>query len=396
MRFFDIPLLAASLPVLSCSGYLLTLTMLSARANPPPYAEPRLRFDIVVPAHNEELGIGGTVANLRELDYPKEFVRVLVVADNCTDATAERARAAGARVLVRDDATKRGKGYALEYAFGLLVEEAVADVIVVVDADSQVSANFLRAFGARFERGAPAVQARYGVRNRDDSWRTRLMSIAFATFHDSEVAWTRTTRIILWSSRQWNGFSSRRASRGPTRCVLGRGGRRVRRDSRQAGTSRLVRGRGQRGRRHGGFGGSVEVAATALGGGRWNLAKKHGIGLFREAVRKRDCVLFDMALDLVIPPLSTIALASLAGTLASGVAVATGTASPVVLVPWGASMLMLGAYVARGVVLSGTGVRGFVDLAAAPAYVAWKMALRRREPRTNEWVRTTRGAEECA
>jgi cellulose synthase/poly-beta-1,6-N-acetylglucosamine synthase-like glycosyltransferase len=131
-------------------------------------------------------------------------------------------------------------------------------------------------------------------------------------------------------------------------------------------------------------------------GGRWKLAKQHGLRILREATRKRDRVLFEMAVDLLVPPLTTIALTSLAGTLASGMAVASGAASPIVLVPWGASVLMLGAYVARGVVLSGTGLRGFIDLATAPAYVAWKVALACCGAKTDEWVRTTRSAEERA
>ena len=396
MRFLDIPLLATAVPVLACTSYLFTLTVLSARAASPPYPEPRLRFDIVVPAHNEEAGIAKTVASLRRLDYPESLFRVVVVADKCTDATSEQARAAGARVLERREPTKLGKGYALEFAFAHLVEEAMADVVVVVDADSEVSANFLRAFAARFERGAPAVQARYGVRNRDDSWRTRLMSIAFATFHDLRSLGRE--RLGLSCGLRGNGMAFlcdvlRDAPHDAFSVVedveygiaLARLGHRVWYvdDAEVLGDMAASEGasRSQRQRWE---------------GGRWSLAKKLGVGLFRDAVAKRDRILFDMAVDVAIPPLSYIALASLAGTLASGAAVAAGIASPAVLVPWGASVLMLGAYVARGVVLSGTGLRGFVDLAAAPAYVAWKIALARRGTMTEEWIRTTRPSEERA
>jgi hypothetical protein len=297
---------------------------------------------------------------------------------------------------VRHDPTRRGKGYALEFAFSRLVDEAVADVVVVVDADSEVSGNFLRAFAARFERGAPAVQARYGVRNPDASWRTRLMKIAFATFHDLRSLGRE--RLGLSCGLRGNGMAFLRdvlrerphdafsvVEDVEYGIALARLGHRIWYvDEAEVlgdmagseGASRSQRQRWEGGRRH--------------------LARKLGLSLFREAAGKLDRVLFDMAVDVVLPPLSYIALASLAGTLASGVAVATGSASPVVLVAWGASALMLGVYVARGVALSGTGLRGVVDLAAAPAYIAWKIAVARRGTPTDEWIRTMRPAEERA
>src|SRR4029077_15010006 len=109
--------------------------------------------------------------------------RVLVVADNCSDATAALARAAGAQVLERNDPEHRGKGYALAYAFAASRAHGRADAVVVVDADSEASTNLLEASAARIEAGAEVVQAHYGVLNARASWRTRLMSIAMTSFH---------------------------------------------------------------------------------------------------------------------------------------------------------------------------------------------------------------------
>src|SRR6185312_3189769 len=81
------------------------------------------RTAIVVPAHNEESGIARTINSvLREIDGDPN-VAVVVIADNCTDATAERAGRAGARALVRHDANLRGKGHALHFAFRILLNE---------------------------------------------------------------------------------------------------------------------------------------------------------------------------------------------------------------------------------------------------------------------------------
>lgn len=100
---------------------------------------------IVVPAHDEEQVIGGTVAEIRKA-APETF-RLLVVADNCADRTAEIARSAGAEVIVRDEPQRRGKGFALAAAREYL-RSAPPDVVVVVDADCRVDGASLNALVA--------------------------------------------------------------------------------------------------------------------------------------------------------------------------------------------------------------------------------------------------------
>ena len=179
----DVVLLLAVVPVLLASAYLLLLALLSGRRPPPPARPPHLRFDVVVPAHDEEGGIAATVRSLLAVDYPAELRRVLVIADNCSDATADRAREAGAVVLVRRDAERRGKGYALASGYDRVLADGIADAVVVVDADTEASTGLLRAFAARLDAGAVAVQSDNVVGNPRASWRTCLMAIAFALFN---------------------------------------------------------------------------------------------------------------------------------------------------------------------------------------------------------------------
>lgn len=90
---------------------------------------------VLMPAHNEEAGISETIASVRAGLNPSG--RVLVIADNCTDNTAQVAKAAGADVIERNAPEERGKGYAL--AFGLdHLKEAPPEVVVLVDADCRV------------------------------------------------------------------------------------------------------------------------------------------------------------------------------------------------------------------------------------------------------------------
>jgi glycosyltransferase involved in cell wall biosynthesis len=171
-------LLAIAIPAVAACAYLLFLTALSQRVAPMIPRSKTLKFDIIVPAHNEASVIERTVASLRKIDWPPEGFRILVIADNCTDRTAALARLAGATVLERHDAALRGKGYALNFAFRSSREQAWANAVIVVDADAEVSSNILAAFAARIEAGLQAIQAHYGILNPMTSWRTRLTTFA--------------------------------------------------------------------------------------------------------------------------------------------------------------------------------------------------------------------------
>src|SRR5205807_4822375 len=114
--------------LLGMTAYLDTLTVAAAvrsrRSMCPSDAAPRHRFAVLVPAHNEELLIGRLLDNLQQLDYPSDLFEICVVADNCTDRTAELARAAGATVYERVDPTQRAKGYALRWLLEQLSSDA--------------------------------------------------------------------------------------------------------------------------------------------------------------------------------------------------------------------------------------------------------------------------------
>ncbi len=176
------------------------------------------RFVILVPAHNEELGIAATLGSLHAIDYPKNAYRIIVIADNCQDQTANAARALGVEVLERFDNDKKSKGYALEYAIEKLKDEAVRpDAIVIIDADTRVDRRLLSAFAWRFYEGQDFMQAYYSVSNPDDSWRTQLMTYAFALFNGIWLA--GEDGLGLGSSLRGNGmcFSWRGLRRQPWR-----------------------------------------------------------------------------------------------------------------------------------------------------------------------------------
>jgi cellulose synthase/poly-beta-1,6-N-acetylglucosamine synthase-like glycosyltransferase len=387
-----------SLPALACALYLFVLALASARRPAPPHGDPKLRFDLIVPAHNEAAGIAETVQSLLALDYPAELRRVLVVADNCSDDTAARAAAAGATVLVRQDATLRGKGYALKYAFDRSLADGKADAVIVVDADTVVSPNLLHAFAARFDAGAKACQAEYGVRNPKASWRTRLMVIGLSTFHG--VRSLGRERLGVSCGLRGNGmaFTNEVISVVPHEAFslvedleygirLARAGYAVRYVDEAQVLGEMV---------------SSEKASRSQRrrweGGRFAMMKTQGLPLLREAVARRDGILFDMAMDVLVPPLSYLFLVLATGTaIGAGLAVAGVPGAALGAIPWTVAFAMVILYVLRGVMLSNTGLRGLLDLAYAPVYILWKVALSasgsEKKQKEAEWVRTTREDE---
>lgn len=135
-------------------------------------------FAIVVAAHNEEKVIGGLLKSLCGLTYPKELFDVFVVADNCTDSTGSIAAAHGAVVYQRVDDKKRGKGFALEYAFErIFALEKRYDYIVVFDADNIVKSDFLLCMNREVNAGFRAVQGYLDSKNPYDSWLTFSYSL---------------------------------------------------------------------------------------------------------------------------------------------------------------------------------------------------------------------------
>jgi len=116
-----------------------------------------IRLAVVVPAHNEEQMIARTVASARAADAS---ISVFVVAHNCQDATAVAAANAGAQVVELNDPRQRGKGAALRAGLQAAIE-AGASALLVIDADTVVSANLIAATCEALESGAGATQCRY-------------------------------------------------------------------------------------------------------------------------------------------------------------------------------------------------------------------------------------------
>jgi cellulose synthase/poly-beta-1,6-N-acetylglucosamine synthase-like glycosyltransferase len=170
-------LIIAGLPVFYI--LLLTLAAILPGQSEKESVQPR-RIAVLVPAHDESLLIADTVADVLRQRYPQDRYSLLVIADNCSDDTAEKAIACGARVLERSG--NPGKGQSLNEGLRLLLDEDW-DAFLMMDADSHLHADTLMRLNRVLEQGAKAVQLRYGVLNPGDSVHTRAMELSTASFN---------------------------------------------------------------------------------------------------------------------------------------------------------------------------------------------------------------------
>jgi len=160
---------------------------------------------IIVPAHNEELLVAKCVESLRAA--ADATTRIFVVAHNCTDGTAARAREAGGEVLEYNDPTAKGKGFALRYGFEHALAQG-ASAVMVVDADSIVSANTVDAVQLAFASGARVVQCRYEMFSTTDRSSTRLAALAIRGFN--VIRPRGRERLGLSAGILGNGFAKAR------------------------------------------------------------------------------------------------------------------------------------------------------------------------------------------
>lgn len=126
------------------------------------------QFAIIIPAHNESKLVYRTISSCNDLNYPIDKFSIFVIADNCTDLTAAVSKKAGANVFERFDKGRRGKGFALEWAFNKLNHEKY-DAFLILDADCIISKNALSEANLKLAENKKVLQLNNTVANPDDS-----------------------------------------------------------------------------------------------------------------------------------------------------------------------------------------------------------------------------------
>jgi 1,2-diacylglycerol 3-beta-glucosyltransferase len=356
---------------------------------------PNLRLVVLVPAHDEEAGIAATLAALTGADYPEQERRIVVIADNCGDRTADVAAAAGAEVWERTDPKLRGKGHALAWALErLLALDDRFDGVVFVDADCIVSANLLAAVDARLRGGARAMQVDYVAANPEDSSAAALRFAAFAV--GDTVRFLGKERLGLSCGLVGTGMAFTRdlLERNPwtatglvedgefhMRLVLA--GERVEFVP-EAQVSQAV---------------PTSLKASSSQQARWEMGKLQLIRrwsgrLILAGLLKRDALRLHAGLECLVPPQSVIAIGNLGSALAG---LLLGSRRLLALSLFTAAAQ--GAFVLGGLRLVRAPAYVYRALLSAPALVLSKLGLYGRllsGRGPTAWVRTEREPAQTA
>lgn len=344
---------------------------------------------IIVPAHDEAAGLRQRLAALKEAASP---ARVLVVADNCRDSTADIARELGVVVIERIDPARRGKGYALDFAKRHLSSEP-PEVVIVIDADCSIDAASVQLLVAKCLETAAPCQATNLQRPQASAPPTVQMS-TFAFFVKNVIRQRALTRLAgrvqllgTGMALPWPLFS--RANLATSSIVedikLGH-------ELAEAGHAPiLVEGAT--------VWSEAETTANTFAqrqrweGGFLNEAMRQGPSRLVGSIGRGDLRASWAALSIMIPPFALLVLADLVAlTTASLVVWATGASlAPLLLL---AIPLLLAAV---GLLLAwragGSRFIGAGTIVRAPLYLAWKLPmylgfLRRGVPKS--WLRTDR------
>ena len=163
-----------------------------------PEAKRRHRYAFVIAAHNEEMVIGNLVRSIFAQDYPRELMDVFVVCDACTDDTHRVAEEAGAVVWDRNDLARRGKSWALDYAFDRILNDYgdAYEAFVVFDADNLVSRDYISVMNQAFDAGYLVCTGYRNSKNFDSSW----ISAAYALWFMREAKFLNNARMMSGTS----------------------------------------------------------------------------------------------------------------------------------------------------------------------------------------------------
>ena len=395
MTILSLVLLAVCLVPL---GYLALQALAAMRPAPPVALDraPSHRFVIAIPAHDEGAVIEETVRRLLALDYPRDLFSVHIVADHCTDDTASLARVAGAVVHERQEGPRSGKGAALSWLLGRVLDDR-CDAVVIFDADTQVDAQFLRVMDTRLAAGDQVVQGRHVISNPEAGWYPALMWAMFMV----DNRFQNLGRVNLGCSAKHMGDSICFRAGVLRRVGWGEGltedfqlRQRLLLEGIRIGYEPAAVGRGEA---------ALTWAQAQAQRKRWlrgthDSSQRFARRLLAEGLRRWDGALIDGALQAYLPSYSTLTMICGAAVVAQvGVNWVAGPVFPWAAVGgWIAALAALFVYPLIGLALERAPLRAYVVILSGPLFILWRTWLAlvaRVGGRPVVWVRTAHGKQ---
>jgi len=161
-------------------------------------------YAVMIAARNESKVIGQLIQSIRNCEYDQSKIRIFVIADNCTDNTAEIARQSGATVFERFNKELIGKGYALDYLLKQIHEtepDYLPEGWFVFDADNLLHKDYIKEMNKAFDAGAEVVTSLRNGKNFNTNWYSAVGCMAFMR----ECRFFHTPRSVLGVSTNITG-----------------------------------------------------------------------------------------------------------------------------------------------------------------------------------------------
>lgn len=310
---------------------------------------PQKTFALIVCAHNEEVVVGDIVTNLvNDMQYPKEMYDVYVICDNCTDGTADIVRQHGGIAMERYDLVNKGKGYGLEWMFNNLwaMESYKSyDAICVFDADNLVTPNFMVEMNRKLIEGHDVVQAYLDTKNPKDSWISKSYAVSY-------WATNRTFQKI----REYLGLSAQLGGTGMCMSThilrtIGWGAESLTEDLEFTAKYVMHTGKPVAWSHEAKILDEkpIELQPTMKQRTRWmighiNCAMSQGWDVFKEAVRKRSLLHFDIFVYLVQPSRVVMSVVHIGFWTASVFKLLPGDLGEFTIESWGWFALLVASY----------------------------------------------------
>jgi len=332
------------------------------------------RFGILVPAHNEEILLSRLLRSIDEQNYQRGKYHCIVVADNCTDNTANIGLRHSATVLTRKDPVHRGKGYALQWGLSQINLNDY-DAIFVVDADSEISREALAQLDRLLNQGESMIQCYNGVANPDDSWFSRLLDVSRSFVN--EICLPAKQKLGLSVYLMGNGmcFSTRILSRyGWSAFTVGEDWEyyaRLIQDGEKVGFGRMARVYHQE---------SVSLGQATSQRMRWSsgrffVAGKYGFLLFLEGIREGNFMKLDASLPLLFPNLSLGMNLTVFSFVLAFAALHEGLPRSILLALLGTLTFMQLMMFLSGILFTNNKLMKALSIFLAPLFLFWKLGI---------------------